>query len=58
MLYNTTNSAGAPVVDAFYLNKAMMLLFDAGSHMRTKLYKRHCSADVEHATNRNDFLLS
>ena len=56
MLYNTTNAAGGPVVDAFYLNKAMMLLFDAGSHMRATLYKRHRHADVEHATNRNDFI--
>lgn len=56
MLYKTTNANGGPVVDAFHLNKGLVLLFDAGPHMRHQLYKRHSLADIQHATNRNDFL--
>ena len=57
MIYNQTNSHDAPIVDKFYLNKAMLLLFDAGPNMRFKLNKRYRHIDVRYAKNRNDFLL-
>ena len=57
MIYNQTNSRGAPVADRFHLNKAFLLLFDAGHHMRSKLYKRHPHIDLQYAENRNEFML-
>lgn len=56
LLYKKKNAAGGPIIDSFHLNKAMILLFDAGPHMRHKLFQRHRRVDLQHATNRNDFL--
>ena len=60
MLYknNTQDLMRQIKVDAFYINKGLILCFDAGSHMRHKLYKRHTYfLDIKEAVNRNIFLL-
>ena len=56
MIYNQTNRFDQPVVDAFYLNKGLLLMFDAGSHMRHKLYKRYHLISLQRAVNKHDFL--
>ena len=56
MVYNSTNHLGCPVIDAFYLNKAFLLFFDAGCCMRSALYKRYQGIDIQKAANRNDFI--
>tara|TARA_B100000214_G_scaffold374194_1_gene356294 strand:- start:5558 stop:5890 length:333 start_codon:yes stop_codon:yes gene_type:complete len=56
MIYNKTNEFDNPIVDSFYLNKGMLLMFDGGSKMRSELYKRYRNVNIRHAKNRNDFL--
>ena len=56
MLY-TAVSDGSPIVDAFLLNKGMLLVFDGGTAMRKLFYDRHRRPSLRNATNRNDFLL-
>tara|TARA_Y100000748_G_scaffold280693_1_gene259818 strand:- start:807 stop:1259 length:453 start_codon:yes stop_codon:yes gene_type:complete len=57
MIYSKTNKYNHPNVEAFYMNKGMVLLFDAGPHMRTTLFRRYPQIDVRKAHNRKDFLL-
>ena len=57
MVYNTTNIYDQPIANSFHLNKAFLLLFDAGPHMRSKLYKRYKHIDIRNAENRNEFML-
>ena len=57
MIYHKTNIYKQPNVDAFYINKGMILLFDAGQKMRKKLYCKYPRISMNNATNRNDFLL-
>lgn len=56
MVFDRIDEHGAPLVEAFHLNKAMLLLFDAASHMRRLLCRRYESLDLQHATNRDEFL--
>ena len=51
MIYTNQNKNKNPIVDAFYTNKAMLLLFDGGSHMREKLLKKYKHIDIQHAKN-------
>ena len=55
MVYEVDDGDGAPIVQAFYLNKAMLLLFDAASLMRRLLRERHDCLDMHAARNRNEF---
>lgn len=57
MIYSKSNSRNNPNVDAFYINKGLLFLFEAGSHMRSKLFRRYKHIDIRNATNRNEFLL-
>ena len=56
MIYNKTNDFDDPVVESFFLNKGMLLMFDGGSKMRSELYKRYKNVNLRYAENRNDFL--
>tara|TARA_B100001057_G_C22725387_1_gene901497 strand:- start:544 stop:864 length:321 start_codon:yes stop_codon:yes gene_type:complete len=53
-LYNKVN--GKTIIEEFHLNKGMALLFDAGPHMRKKLYTHHHSLDLSRIHNKNDIL--
>ena len=57
MVYNRTDKDGTPLVEAFHLNRALLLLFDAASHMRRLLHGRYRHIDLRDAANRDDFLL-
>ena len=57
MVYNSTNIHNHPNVHAFYMNKGMLLLFDAGPIMRSKLFDRYQFINLRSAVNRNDFLM-
>ena len=57
MVYTNIDAPDSPVVDAFYLNKALLLLFDAGAAMRTKLASRYSRVNMKNALNRNEFML-
>ena len=56
-VYNNTNAQDNPIVDAFYVNNALMLIFDTSKEMRKMLYDRHAFIDIRNAKNRNSFLL-
>ena len=56
MMYTETRF-GMPVVDAFAFNKGLLLMFDAGPHMRACLYKRYDGLVTQHAIGRTAFLL-
>jgi len=56
MLYASCNNFESPIVDAFHLNKGLLLLFDAGACMRKKLYTRYRRIDLCRATNKLEFL--
>lgn len=52
MVYNRTDENGAPLIEAFHLNKALLLLFDAASHTRRLLCGRYESLVMQRiATN-------
>ena len=57
MLYTENNTHGVPIVDSFHLNRALLVLFDGGSHMRKQLYDRYKHITVRKAENRDDFLI-
>jgi hypothetical protein len=57
LIYTNTTKNGDPIVDSFCLNKGLLLMFDAGKQMRTHLSGRYKNIDMQHAKNRNDFLL-
>lgn len=46
-----------PVVREIHMNKAMLLMYDAGMTMRSMLRERYRRVDLSCATNRNEFLL-
>ena len=56
MVYTKRNKWSSPDVEAFYLNKGFVLLYDGGDHMRRKLFARYPRLGIQHAENRNDFL--
>lgn len=56
MVYRETNKFNNPKVEAFYLNQGLLMLFDAGPHMRKKLHTRYKHICIKDAKNRNDFL--
>ena len=55
--YTNTTETGDPIVEAFYLNKGLLLMFDAGCQMRKHLVSRYKNIDMRFADNRNEFLL-
>lgn len=55
MLYLKPN--GRVTVRAFFLNRGMLLLFDAGPHMRSALSERHKKINMTHAENGGAFLV-
>lgn len=57
ILFHQTNAHSAPIVDAFHFNLGLLLMFDAGFHMRSKLRRRHPRLDMRHAVGRSVFLL-
>lgn len=57
VIHNGTNLKGDIIVDSFHLNKGLLLLFDAGPHMRSTFYERYSRIDARQAYNRNDFLI-
>ena len=46
----------APIVDAFHFDRDLILRFDVGRTMRTKLYRRYRHVNVDRAVNRGFFL--
>ena len=56
MLYTET-LCDAPIVDAFIYNKGLLLMFDAGPHMRSSLYERYKGVDIKNAIGGEEFLL-
>jgi hypothetical protein len=56
MLYTSNTTHGMPVVDSFHFNKGLLLLFDAGSCMRSMLYRRYPRLNTTVASHRVDFL--
>ena len=56
-VYDEMVPSGDPHVSAFYLNKGLVLMFDAGPQMRKQFFKRHPSVYMRDALNRNDFLM-
>ena len=56
-VYNNTNAKDDPIVDAFYINVAFMMIFDTSKEMRKLLYDRHEFIDIRNAKNRNYFFL-
>lgn len=57
ILYSKKNFKSQPIVDELYLNKGLVLLFDAGDEMRYKLFQRYRYIDITTAKNYNDFHL-
>ena len=55
MMYTVNNTQEMPDVDSFHLNKGLLILFDAGSHMCTMLYKRYNHITMQNALNANEF---
>ena len=51
------NHTEVTVIDEIHVNKAMLLMFDAGPIMRTLLHKRHKHVDLSNSINRDEFLL-
>ena len=56
LLYTKKDADNSPIVDEFHLNMGMLLLFDAGEDMRSKLFARHKHPDIHRALNREQFL--
>ena len=56
MTYTSVNTNNAPIVDAFHFDRDLILLFDVGRTMRTKLYRRYRHVNVDRAVNRGFFL--
>ena len=56
MLYNQDEDRCVLRAQAFYLNYALLLLFDAGEQMRLQLYRRYNrTLNVQHAANLKEF---
>lgn len=53
--YFNTNEYNNPCVDEFYINKAMLVMFDAGDSMRSKLFRRYPYIDTSSAKNIEEF---
>lgn len=58
MLYTINNTRGGPMVDSFHLNRGLLMLFDGGHLMRSKLRSRHSYLNTRFALNRMDYLLT
>lgn len=56
MVYSSYNAHNAPVVDAFFFNKGLFLLYDAGPCMRRRLFRKHSLISIQRAINRATFL--
>lgn len=56
LLYMSKDSSGAPIVEAFHLNKGLLLLFDATGLMRSSLQDRYKHLNIGGSVNSADFL--
>ena len=56
MLYTRNNTHGTPIVDSFYLNHGMLLLYDGGAAMRSSLYRRYRRISILGSSNVDEFL--
>ena len=57
ILYSKKNAKNQPIVEELYLNKGLLLLFNAGDDMRYKLLERYRYIDITTAKNYEDFHL-
>ena len=58
LLYDAVHVDGSPCVNAIHMNKALIMMFDAGDAMRTELIGRYGALDlVNAATDGRDFLV-
>lgn len=55
-VFTDMNRHDAPIAQAFYINKAAILLCDVAQDMRNLLYMRHRFIDTKDAYARDDFL--
>lgn len=57
MVFTERNCHGDPIVDAFMLNRAMLLLFDASPVMRRTLFQKYRRISMKNAIGRDEFLM-
>lgn len=57
LVYVFVDPRGSPLVDEVYLNKGLIMMFDAGPTMRARLWERYGSIHVWNAARHADFLI-